>query len=380
MRPVAELLRSAIMLTVAAMAVLLVVSCGGGNDDVEPDTLQPTPVQPQTDMPILFSASEQDEQDVTRTETPLEDKGIHSFKVYGFKIMASGEVQTVFPGYTVNWVQNSANTTISNTNDWEYVNQQSLGQEEQTIKYWDWSADTYRFFGVAGARSTNTISGTYKSNPQRYELTYKSDATNPAATPYYSHLWVGNSDQYGQPVQLEFIQPLSKVRFMFIFENPDQASTTELTAKSFCPTNGSSIKERGNVTISYPLTGDASETFAATAEAEGLTEFKLDYYETTETDGTDKVIKPYLGADASKTGQEYSVLPVTGQGSYTLTVRVNGEPKTTVVPAEFMEWKPGCQYTYIFKVHVDLGVEISSVQSAFTTWKFYDTDHTVYNW
>jgi len=59
---------------------------------------------------------------------------------------------------------------------------------------------------------------------------------------------------------------------------------------------------------------------------------------------------------------------------------VNGEPKTTVVPAEFMEWKPGYQYTYIFKVHVDQGVSISSVQAAFTTWSFYATDHTVYNW
>ena len=239
---------------------------------------------------------------------------------------------------------------------------------------------------TSGPGSTNAITGAFKpsdDNPQRYELVYESDATNPASTPYYSHLWVGNSDRYGQPVQLEFIQPLSKVRFKFIFEDPSQASTTELTDKSFRPTDGNTIKMKGDVSISYPLTGDASETFAATAEAEGMTDFKQDYYETTTSEtinGVPIVVDPYLGADASKTGQEYNVLPVSGQGTYTLALRVNGEPKSTIVPAEFMEWRPGYQYTYIFKVHVDQGVSISSVQSAFTTWTFYETDHTVYNW
>lgn len=363
----------------------MTVACGPASEE---DTELPVPPQPGSETPIAFSGNlpEEGSGSVTRTgSTGLETvlpEGNKKFQVWAFKnIENSTSVQFVIDGYTVKWIANSANTTTSNSSNWEYVNQ----GDNQTIKYWDYSASAYRFFGVAGAGSANSIRGAYKpsaANPQRYELVYECDASNSASTPYYSHLWVGNSDRYGQPVQLEFIQPLSKVRFRFIFEDPTKASTTELTDKSFRPTDGNTIKVKGDVSISYPLTGDASETFSATTEAGGMTDLKLDYYETVGYDNStpSKVIDPYLGADATKTKQEYSVLPVSGQGTYTLTLRVNGEPKSTVVPAEFMEWKPGYQYTYIFKVHVDQGVSISSVQSAFTTWKFYDTDHTVYNW
>ena len=368
-----------------ALAAVMTVGCGPASEE---DTELPVPPQPGSETPIAFSGNlpEEGSGSVTRTEPrgleTVLPEGNKKFQVWAFKTVGnSTSVQIVIDGYIVKWIANSANTTTSNSSNWEYVNQGT----NQSIKYWDYSASAYRFFGVAGAGSANSIRGAYKpsdDNPQRYELVYESDATNPAATPYYSHLWVGESDRYGLPVRLEFIQPLSKVRFKFIFEDPTQASTTELTAKSFRPTNGTSIKMKGDVSVSYPLSGDASETFAATAEAEGMTDFTLDYYESVGYDNSNpsKVIEPYLGADATKTGQEYSVLPVSGQGTYTLTVSVNGEPKTTVVPAEFMEWKPGYQYTYIFKVHVDKGVSISSVQAAFTTWSFYATDHTVYNW
>ena len=189
--------------------------------------------------------------------------------------------------------------------------------------------------------------------------------------------------QYGQPVQLEFIKPLSKVRFMFIFEDPSLASTTELTEKHFLPTNGTTIKTKGDVTVTYPLTGTSlTETFAASGEPEGLTEFNLDFYASVGYDENDpqKVVSPYLGAVEANKNKVYTVLPVTGQGSYTLNVYVNGEPKKTIVPAEYMDWKPGYQYTYVFKVHVDGGVSISSVQSAFTQWTIHESDHTVHNW
>ena len=349
----------------------------------------------ETGTAIAFSARQGDESTVTRAEQGLEEVLLKekSFKVWAFKNPSESTVQYVMDGYTVNWIANSANTTNSNTNDWEYVNQQSSDQEEQTIKYWDWGVAAYRFFGVAGATGTNVAKGKEVTigTDKYYQVTFTADAKDERNTPYYSHLWYSTGKlpeyparQFGQPVKLEFIKPLSKVRFKFIFEDQSKAEDTELTNKSFRPTNGNTIKQKGDVTVNYPLTGTATkETFAASGEPEGMTEFKLDYYTSTAT-GTknekEVVINPYLGADASKTGQEYTVLPVTDQGSYTLHVYVNGEPKTAVVPAEYMDWKPGFLYTYIFKVHVDLGVEISSVQSAFTKWENHETDHTVYNW
>lgn len=398
-------MRSASVLLLLAWTLTAVVSCGSGGDDVvtpeipnpTPDpTPTPTPEEPDANVPILFSASQPEEENVTRGNG-LEEKNVTSFKVYGFKNMSYdpesgsyGEPQIVFPGYTVKWITNSAYTTTSNTDGWEYVNQQAHDQEEQTIKYWDWSANAYRFLGVAGATRTNVVTGqeVTKGSIQYYEVTYKADARKEDEVPYYSHLWfsTGNPDvypqrQFGQPVQLEFIKPLSKVRFMFIFEDPSKAEDTELTNKHFLPTDHSSIKIKGNVTVSYPLTGTSlTETFAASGEPEGMTEFKYDYYTSVTKNNEGVVVAPYLGADESNVNFVYTVFPAPNQGSYTLHVYVNGEPKTTVVPAEYMEWKPGYQYTYVFKIHVDNGVSISSVQSAFTEWKYYNASHTVYNW
>lgn len=375
---------------------------GGCSSDADVATDSGEVMAPTSGVPIAFTAMQQEEQAVTRAA--LADKGVTAFTVYGFKNMSHDETngytdpQLVFPGYTVKWADNTAATSTTNSNGWEYVNQQALGKEEQTIKYWDWAAEAYRFFAVAGATGTNEVKGVYET-PEIYKVTYKADANKVNDTPYYSHLWFStgkpNYPTFGQPVQLEFIKPLSKVRIIFIFEEYDGpavipasgtsyacATSTELTDISFSPTNGNTIKLKGDVTVRYPLTGaDATETFEATAEAEGITAFTQDYFEETtkEIESVEYNYYPYKNAGENGP-KEYTVLPVTGQGTYTLLVNVDGEPKSTIVPAEYMNWKPGYLYTYIFKVHADKGVSISSVQSAFTKWEIHYANHTIYNW
>lgn len=342
----------------------------------------------ETGTAIAFSARQGDESTVTRSERGLEEvlPEEKSFLVWAFKNPTASTFQYVMDGYTVNWIANSANTTNSNTNDWEYVNQQPHNKEEQTIKYWDWGVAAYRFFGATG---TVTGQETTIDTEKYYQVSFLVNTKSGSDMPYFSHLWYStgklpeySARQFGQPVKLEFIKPVSIVRFKFIFEDPSQAKDTELTQKSFKPTNENRITTKAHVTVSYPLTGTGTtETFTATDQLDEMTEFKYDYYETVDYNNDhSKVIDPYLLADATKTNQSYTVVPVTGQGSYTLHVYVNGELKTAVVPAEYMDWKPGYQYTYIFKVHVDLGVTISSVESAFTKWKNYEKTHTVYNW
>ena len=370
-------------------ALALVAACS------EAPEVSEVPEAPQSSQsPIAFSGALASEEAVTRAETPL-SAYVQNFRIYGFKNMSHdatagyGDLQQVFPGYRVLWTENSANSTITNTHGWEYVNRQALGEEEQTVKYWDWSATAYRFFAIAGISGTNEVTGTYKTYDggtdgeyQAYDVAYQADADYPAAIPYYSHLWFQPTDsrQFGQPVQLEFLKPFATVRFMFTFEDPAVAKTTELTDKKFRPTNDNTIKKKGNVIVSYPLTGNnVTETFSTHAEAEGMTALTQDYYAAvSKENGT--VVEPYLNADASATGKEYTLLPATAQGSYTMTVLVNGQPKNAVVPAEFMDWKPGFKYTYIFKVHVDGSVGIDIVQSAFTPWTDHQATHTVYNW
>ena len=378
----------ALLMTAAA---LLLCSCS--HDDATVEQSVPEPVEQGT--PIAFATQQQEEQTVTRA--PLKDK-VQVFKVYGFK--NNGPVgspystyQEVFPGYLVKWVANTAGTSTTNTNDWEYVNQQDVGQDEQTIKYWDWSASAYRFFGVAGADGTNEVTGAYTNENQAYKLTYEADATQPAQeekVPYYSHLWFSTGNladyadkQFGQPVQLVFVKPLSKVCFKFIFEDPNLAEVTELSGQDFRPTNGNTIKNKGDVTVTYPLTGNATEeVFSTTSEDEGITTMSKDYYKASDIskNDQDKVIAPYFGAEEGNYEKVYTVLPAKNQGTYTLTVDVNGDPKTAIVPEEFMDWLPGYSYTYIFKIHVDGSVEISAVQSAFTKWEDHTATHTVYNW
>ena len=315
---------------------------------------------------------------VTRAGTPLSESAT-SFTVWGYKNMSYddgtssyGDLQTVFPGYVVNWTANSAATTTSNSNGWEYVNQQESG-DEQTIKYWDWGAKAYRYFAV-------TDFTTHETNGA-HVFTFNADASSTEsinATPYYSRLWFSTGDpiayadkQFGKPVQLEFLKPFARVRFMFNYSYAQEG--VKVTKKSFKPTDDSKIALKGTVTVTYPLTGTAiKETYAVTpkanpGEGETLDAFTEEYI----PEGTEKW---------------YTVFPVASQGSYTMSVWINNDnqeaaaTRTAVVPAEYMTWLPGYSYTYIFKITEDGGVIIETVQAAVTPWTELENEHSVYNW
>ena len=219
---------------------------------------------PEAPIPIAFYAQEGQEEVVTRadegtgntdegTYLTRADKGLNevlpegakTFQVWGYKNMPNDELQTVMPGYTVRWIENSAATSTSNSHGWEYVNQQATGQEEQTIKYWDWSATAYRFFAYADAMPypEPTPSPTIENGKCLFSFT--ADGTNPdreADCPYYSHLWFSDNTAYGQVVRLEFLKPFVKVRFMFISDDPDMHIEDVAIAKpAFKPSDGRRI-------------------------------------------------------------------------------------------------------------------------------------------
>ena len=314
---------------------------------------------------------------------PLEEL-IDNFKVWGSKNDAYEDgsytsSQTVMDGFSVQWTTNTAGTTLTNSHDWEYVG------GSQLIKYWDFSAKAYRFFAVAPATAGTVTAGTGS-----YTVTLPADAATEvsdvataaeklAATPYVSRLWFSTGQlpdysdkQFGQPVTLEFVKPLTRVRFMFTYVYPREGIA--LTGKSFKPTDGSRIARKGSVTIAFPLTGtETKETLLRTApdatDATALTDFTEDY-------DPDDDSKAYAETDEGW----YTVLPSNTQGSYTLAVHINGSERTASVPADFMVWQPGYSYTYIFRITEEGGVELDMVQSAFTSWRELSTTHEVYNW
>lgn len=377
------------------MALLFALSsCSKGSD--EELTEQPATEQPE-EMPILFAGNMREEAAVTRS-TSLHDAGPKAFNVWGYKNMSSSPTQTVFPGYVVNWTSNSAGTTTSNSSGWEYVAQ----KPNQTIKFWDWSATVYRFFAVTGwsgappatyeANKTYGANGTYGASGdyKTYEISMLSDASPGAtseetaakrnATPYFSHLWFSTGDpvtyadkQFGKPVTLEFLQPFTRVRFIFKYVFPREGITLE--GQSFKPTDGSSIVRKGIVTVHYPVEGTRTEEwFEMTKDTDTdpdphLTDFTEDYDPEDDTKVYTKTANGW-----------YTVLPNLSQGSYTLTVSINGAEKTAVVPANYMQWLPGYSYTYVFKITDEGGVVIGWVESAVTPWTEMEADRTVYNW
>ena len=149
---------------------------------------------------------------------------------------------------------------------------------------------------------------------------------------------------------------------MYLFVSPREG--VSMGEQTFKPTDeGKKIETGGTVTVSYPLTGEQKQETITVSAITGINALTEDYVE----NGTKKW---------------YTVLPATGQGTYTLTVKVNDEDKTVVVPAAYMDWLPGYCYTYVFKIDAVGGVEIGWVDYAVTPWNtsIPSADHQVYNW
>ena len=159
-------------------------------------------------------------------------------------------------------------------------------------------------------------------------------------------------------MQLEFLKPYVKVRFLF--RQSESAETVfVLTGQSFKPTDATkTIATAGTFSVTYHLTGTATEESWSVTDNESLPSdegFKVD-------------------------DRWYVVLPAKNQGTYTLSVSVNNDPRTVVIPAQYMEWQPGYEYTYIFKITDAGGVELESVQAGFNPWTVRTGEREIYNW
>lgn len=344
---------------------------------------------------ICFSGQESEQTAVTRADAGLETKA-QTFVVWGYK-NDSYEVSTdsytsyqlVIPGYTVSWQANTASTTTTNTNDWDYI---LPLYPDQTVKYWDLSARAYRFFGYAlpSADPTAVViptGGTPYDSPDvaQVSLTADVDCTTDAGlakVPYFSELWFsdGNpsSDRpFGKPVTLRFRLPYARVRFLFIFNDDLSLTRANLDHISFHPSDNSKVPTKGNITVSYPIKGTSTTETWNSSVTDGVKNLNIDWYEETTTP------VPSLTTYPNRPNHWHYVLPIVSQGSYTMEVSVEGKQvQTAVVPANYMTWKPGYDYTYVFKITNTGEVTFNVVQVAINQWETTDrtVDHTVHNW
>lgn len=286
----------------------------------------------------------------------------------------------VFDHYNVNWTQNTAETTASNTADWEYVNQTKHTYADisgQEIKYWDFSAGQYDFIAYSGGNAT--LNYTAKTANELYVTPITpSTATSPTGGAYtvagavadlenfymadlvtaYNPAYTSapTSTRMGNEVQIRFRNITAKVRVGLYetvpgyairdveFYASDGATTTVAENKLTLYSQSSNIYTDGTFTVYYPTVDDASNTdynkahvtFAptpSTGSSTTSTYAALDYnnaktLEDGATQGT-REEKNYLGENSnsatyvtSSTTKPYTTV-IPNETATALTLRVN---------------------------------------------------------
>ena len=217
----------------------------------------------------------------TRADDDAPTKLGKMFIVWGEKNETDGkkaeDANLVFKNYVVKYTASSANTTTSNTNNWEYVGidhksynnnvSPNIGESAQTIKYWDDSATSYTFTAVS-AKEDDITKGNVKITKNEGSTDESSTGTvydkgytielGTGATPgsiYYAdrnNITKGESGYDHKPVTMTFRNFQSKIRFGIYETVPGYKVAI----------TGIKYKTDASTTVSHPTTGDdADKTF-----------------------------------------------------------------------------------------------------------------------
>ncbi len=330
------------------------------------------------------------------------------FVVYGTKHTqaengAATNDAVVFQNYRVQYTANSANTTETNTHNWEYNGltpygstvAPSLGDnQKQTVKYWDYSAAngyTFTAFAAKEELANNRISVTKLtadagSAPSKYNKGYKVSLKKDAnlENVFYSDRVEVDKKNYGSPVVLTFRNFGTRVRVGFYetvpgysvkidkfyygdaaitpvadFASMSHNSENEFKAASYHVAQDPGTNTNNELTVTYQTSGTVQNqpTVANTTCT----------YENTLTLGGG-VVGTELGTSSTSptwdTNGNYTTVypneacanPMLIRCDYTLTSTDGSNEKITVknarvvVPAEYLKWKPNFAYTYLFKI------------------------------
>lgn len=310
-------------------------------------------------------------------ETGLETL-FSSFRVWGYKTKTdthqdggngTAVIQKVMDGYRVDW---------DLKNGWEYIGKQNTFlNTTQTIKYWDYSASSYRFMAYAYNDKTTKVTASTDANLSKTTFSipyvFSNDATS-TTTPYISELWVANNQstnlhKYGDQVKLTFAPLIAKVRFKFKYAEGQEPQITEISFKDsrwqkdatgklqWTAGNEAKTPIGGTIVISYPLSENNIKVSKSWENTKvGLLELTIPYEE--EKDAIHQ----------TSTYQKWYYMPPMDianykQGSYTITAKVNSNPVSATVDSKYTKWEAGCQYTYTFKIsETNTSISFAEVQ------------------
>lgn len=276
-----------------AMTAICMAACTS-EDDL---TIQSPPVENgTTEVPIMFSSSSNNFTRADFTGAEAAEKLGYKFVVSGYKgsqtTWNDASNKIVFDNYLVEYTENTAHTTESNTANWEYVGKTPIahatanGIVAQTIKYWDYTTDQYDFFAWSTGDNEPIYSGTPSANKVLVSTIDYKNAKTAAYTfsgtaddlkdCYISDLVTVNRTNepaagygevgqgYGKTVTFKFRQLGTKVRIALYETIPgysvknvefySAANTSEksaVAAKLFT-TTANEIYTEGTYTVSFP--------------------------------------------------------------------------------------------------------------------------------
>ena len=394
-----------------AATALFMASCA--NDDFTGDNSAQS--QDGT-MPIVFNmqgvaGSRGDSQ--TTGSSAAESLG-NEFIVWGEKTNNS-VTSTVFQNYRVQYqgTNGSANSSVSNTNGWEYVGiapYAKVGSDDvvspnilsttetnvkQTIKYWDTATGTIYNFTAVSALKADITAGYVKitRNPKSstdntaegYTIVLSKGASagkiyvadkQPNVQPKNPSTQQGGATI--QPVTMAFRNFQSKIRFGFYETVPGYKvqitgvkynSAASSTSEKF-GVDGQFVKaptEDNNV-LTYTVTYDYNKpvlkmTLPNSGATDTYKEFGSAIFQTsTNYLGEDATHAVYDKTERNTNGIYTAILPNTENTtamSFTVDYKLISDDtqevievtgKKVTVPAAYCQWKPNYAYTYLFKV------------------------------
>lgn len=330
----------------------------------------------------------------------------------------------VFPNYKVTYTANTAYSTTSNTKDWEYVGLKwsatdaanikmggtAVTENDQTIKYWDYAADSYTFTAVsakpeditAGRVKINKLTtGTSTVYDKGYEITLAKDGSDvyPSLADLYfaDRVKIGDvaadktgkdrtaSNKYGGNVKFTFRNSLTQVRagvyetipgydvteIKFYVTGDAEAKVSSTSAFGVIAPNTNPATYTGTLTVTYYDNTDADTenhpklSFTGTPANDLILGTNMSTLSTSKILGTTSTAPTWDQVDGSGNGLFTSVLPQIDNTTnmklkvdYTLWNSVTGETikitgKTAEVPGKYLAWKPNFKYTYLFKITDD---------------------------
>ncbi len=339
------------------------------------------------------------------------------FVVYGTKHVTAEDGTAnndaaVFTNYVVRYKDDSANSTESNTHNWEYNGLLPYGTDtygtdtvkpvltaNQTVKYWDYSAANGYTFTAFSARkelkeghvTVTKTTADPAADQSKYKKGYTVKLTKDANLDniFYSDRVEVPKASYGQPVVLTFRNFGTRVRVGFyetvpgysvkidkFYYDADAAATSVVQTYSAMDTESDNAfaaalhyvakdpgtsSENNTITVTYNASGttvnqptltNTTCTYTNTLTLGG----KINLADAIATSSSNPTWDSEGGAYTTVYPNEANVNPMLIRCDYTLTSTDGSNEKIqvknarVVVPAEYLKWKPNFAYTYIFKI------------------------------